>query len=45
MGEASKQNRQSGGNDRRALNSAAAGRVYGAHGGFRKLKAFHTESI
>jgi hypothetical protein len=38
MGEASEQNRQNVGNDRRALSSAAAGRVYGAHGGFR-LKA------
>ncbi len=33
------------GEDRRALNSAASGRVYGAHGGFRKLKAFQVAEL
>lgn len=31
--------------DWRALNSKSAGRIYGAHGGFRKLKAFQVAEL
>ncbi len=34
-----------GGKNPKALNSAAAERVYGAHGGFRKLKAFQVAEL
>lgn len=35
----------SGESGQRALNSASAGRVYGAHGGFRNLKAFQVAEL
>ena len=40
-----KPNGQNGEEDKRALSSASAERLYGAHGGFRKLKAFQVAEL
>ncbi len=50
MAKVNQTNGQSGQNgsgkkDQRALNSPASGRIYGAHGGFRKLKAFQVAEL
>lgn len=38
-------NPANGQKNQKALHSAAAGRIYGAHGGFRKLKAFQVAEL
>ncbi len=44
MNKANRPNGQNG-DDKRALRSGSAERVYGAHGGFRKLKAFQVAEL